>query len=161
MLTQPDSPVIQGWPSDTRSSGSQAGSSCQRPGCETHVRVTSTTASSLKPPRGWPALVLCLLRSQSWSFMYFSHSFHQPVKNTNYKPKYWLSTNDAKKNKMWPMSSKASFWKEPGILMNVWPQEKSGAEGTPTRAFPRQPRKIGDVSDNKTLGLIIKEKNKK
>lgn len=44
--------------------------------------------------------------------------------------------------------------------MNVWPQEKSGAEGTPTRAFPRQPRKIGDVSDNKTLELIIKEKNK-
>lgn len=155
MLTQPDSPVIQGWPRDTRNPGSQGGSSCQRPGCETHVRVTNATASSLKPPRGWPALFLCLLRSQTCSFMYFGHSFHKPIKNTHYKPKYWLSTNDAKKNKMWPMSSNASFWEEPVILLNIWPQEKSGAKGTQTRGFPRQTRKIGNVSDNTTLELVM------
>lgn len=155
MLTQPDSPVIQDWSKGTRSPSSQ------RSGWETHIQVTHATASSLQPPRGWPALGLCLLRSQLCSFMSFGRSFYKPSKNTNGTPEYWLSTNDAKKNKMCPMSSKASFWKEPVILLNVWPQEKSGAKGTHTRGFPRQPRKIGDASDNTTLELVIKEKNKK
>lgn len=85
-----------------------------------YTDIWDASASSLKPleycaclrPLEVPGLFTDL----------FSHSFQKPVKNTNYNAKYWLSINDTKENKMWPVSSKASFWKvsTPVILMNGW-----------------------------------------
>lgn len=96
----------------------------------------------------------------------FSHSFPKPIKNANYNAKYWLSINDTKKNKMWPVFSKASFWKEPTpvILINGRSQQKyaQSTMRTHRREFPCQPRKTGeDVSDNVTMELIINNNNNK